>query len=154
MGSNVQQTSTQTTTPQGTSSASNAGQGNGQGNDAADRSRLYIALAIVLGLIVVLIIVVLQNQVSESQQLAGIFSGWVTSIVAFYFYGQSNAQAQKQINSSAQTAAASDQRAATAEKKLSSVRSMATAHAAHVTRAAQTPADQVIADIGKIIDAP
>jgi len=140
-----------TPTPTATSAAAPAG---GQGKTSDDRSRFYIALFIIVGLVVVLVIAVLQQQLTEAQQLAAIFSGWVTSIVAFYFYGQSNAQAQTQINNSAQAAAKSDQRAATAEKTLSNVSSMLKAHAAHVavTRAAPTASDQVLEEIKKAIE--
>jgi hypothetical protein len=89
-----------------------------------NRSRLYVALTIIGGMLIVLIISVLQGQLTETQQLAAIFSGWITSIVAFYFYGQSNAQAQNQIKTSTQVATESNQRADTAEKKLGKINSM------------------------------
>jgi hypothetical protein len=121
---------------------------------------LYIALAIVLGLLIVLVIAVLQGQISETQELAAIFSGWVTSIVAFYFYGQSNAQAQTQINNSAQDKAKSDQRATTAETKLNSVKAQGlaqiAAHNAHTaaTRAVTppSPSDQVLENIKNLLE--
>jgi len=81
-------------------------------------------LTIIGGMLIVLIISVLQGQLTETQQLAAIFSGWITSIVAFYFYGQSNAQAQNQIKTSTQVATESNQRADTAEKKLGKINSM------------------------------
>jgi hypothetical protein len=40
-----------------------------------------------------------------NKQFAAIFSGWITSVVAFYFYGQSNAQTQSQIKMVTQSAA-------------------------------------------------
>ena len=81
-------------------------------------------MTIIGGMLIVLIISVLQGQLTETQQLAAIFSGWITSIVAFYFYGQSNAQAQNQIKTSTQVATESNQRADTAEKKLGKINSM------------------------------
>jgi len=50
-------------------------------------------------------IVVAQAQYTQASTLAGIFSGWITSIVAFYFYGQTTTNAQNQIAQSNQTAA-------------------------------------------------
>lgn len=120
-----------------------------------DRSRFYIALTIVGGLLIVLIIAVLQGQLSETQQLAAIFSGWITSIVAFYFYGQSNAQAQAQIQTSVQAAAQSEQRATVAEKKIGNATSMLKAHAIHLaaTKSAASPSDELLDEIRKQLEA-
>jgi uncharacterized membrane protein YraQ (UPF0718 family) len=67
-------------------------------------ARFWIAFAIIIGLIAILVIVVLQAQYTQASTLAGIFSGWITSIVAFYFYGQTTANAQSQIAQSSQNA--------------------------------------------------
>ena len=63
-----------------------------------DDSRFWIALAIILGMLVVLIIAVAQAQYTSAQQLAAIFSGWITSIIAFYFLSQTNTQAQNNLS--------------------------------------------------------
>jgi hypothetical protein len=99
-------------------------------SDATDSygSRFYIALALIVGIIPV--ISVAQAQYTQTTQLAAIFSGWITTIVAFYFYGQSSAQAQTQIKAATQTAANSEQRAIQAEHKISNIKSMVAVHAA------------------------
>lgn len=61
-------------------------------------------------MIVILIIAVLQGQYTQTTQLAAIFSGWITSIIAFYFYTQTSAQLNNQIKASAQTEAQSHAR--------------------------------------------
>jgi H+/gluconate symporter-like permease len=69
-------------------------------------------------MLIILVISVAQAQYTQTTQLAAIFSGWITTIVAFYFYGQSSAQAQTQIKAATQTAANSEQRAIQAERKI------------------------------------
>jgi hypothetical protein len=67
-------------------------------------AKFWIAFTIIIGLIAILIIVVAQAQYTQASTLAGIFSGWITSIVAFYFYGGTTTNAQNQIATSHQTA--------------------------------------------------
>ena len=90
--------------------------------------RFWIATVLILGMLVILIISVLQAQYTQTTQLAAIFSGWITSIVAFYFYTQTSGQLQKQIITSAQSEAQAHQsaetaiqRAQTAEKTVNSI---------------------------------
>ena len=108
-----------------------------------------------LGLIVILVIAVAQGQFTQTEQLAAIFSGWITSIIAFYFYGQSNAQAQTQIASSTKAAAVSEQRASKAENKLNNVKSMVAAHAV-ISRIAPpsgaTASDEIIKNIKDVLE--
>jgi hypothetical protein len=86
-----------------------------------DKSRFWIALALIVGMLIILVISVAQAQYTQTEQLAAIFSGWITSIVAFYFYGQSNAQAQAQIKTLALLAANSDKRANKAGAQLDKI---------------------------------
>jgi hypothetical protein len=91
--------------------------------------RFWIATVLILGLLIILIISVLQAQYTQTTQLAAIFSGWITSIIAFYFYTQTSSQLQNQIKTSAQSEAqahqsaeAALQRAQTAEKTVNSIK--------------------------------
>ena len=91
------------------------------GNDP----RFWIAAVLILGMLTILTVAVLQGQYVQVTQLAGIFSGWITSIIAFYFYTQTNTQLQNQSKTSAQSEAQAHQkaevalqRAQTAEKKV------------------------------------
>jgi hypothetical protein len=65
-------------------------------NDA----RFWIALSIIFGMMIILIITVAQGQYTQAEQLAAIFSGWVTSIIAFYFLDKTMTQAQNQVKDS------------------------------------------------------
>jgi len=67
-------------------------------------TRFWIAFVIIIGLIIILAIPALQGQYAQTTTLAGIFSGWITSIVAFYFYGQTTSQSQSQNAQLGQTA--------------------------------------------------
>lgn len=66
-------------------------------NDA----RFWVATVLIVGMLIILTIAVLQNQYTQTTQLAAIFSGWITSIIAFYFYTQTSTQLQDQIKASA-----------------------------------------------------
>ena len=120
-----------------------------------EQSRLIVAFTIIVGLLIVLIIAVAQQQLSEAQQLAAIFSGWITSIVAFYFYGQSNAAAQKNIQESAHARAQSEQKLAAAENKITNAinRKRGYDTARVVMKGTVTPSDQVLDDIEKLLAA-
>ena len=129
-------------------------------SDATDRngSRFYIALALIVGMLIILVISVAQAQYTQTTQLAAIFSGWITTIVAFYFYGQSNAQAQTQLKEATQTAANSEQRANQAEHKLSNIRSMVAVHASirksvapEKAMATTSVSDEVIKNINELL---
>lgn len=117
-------------------------------------SRFYIAVAHIVGMLIILIISVAQAQFTQTTQLAAIFSGWITSIVAFYFYGQSNAQNQTQIKNTTQTAANSEQRAIQAERKISNIKSMVAVHTAIQKTAAPATAnasDEVLKNINALL---
>ncbi len=117
-------------------------------------SRFYIAAVLIVGMLIILIISVAESQFSQTTQLAAIFSGWITSIVAFYFYGQSNAQNQTQIKNTMQAAANSEQRAVQAEHKISNIKSMVAVHAAVQRTAAPATAnasDEVIKNINTLL---
>ena len=129
-------------------------------SDATDSngSRFYIALALIVGMLIILVISVAQAQYTQTTQLAAIFSGWITTIVAFYFYGQSNAQAQTQLKEAAQTVADSEQRANQAERKLSNIRSMVAVHASiqksvapEKAMATTSVSDEVIKNINELL---
>lgn len=139
---------TNTTNPQTNPDSENATDGYG--------SRFFIALALIVGLLIILVISVVQAQYTQTTQLAAIFSGWITSIVAFYFYGQSNAQAQSQIKTVTQSAANSEIRANQAERKLSNIKSMVAIHSAILKTAAPdktaaTASDEVIKNINEML---
>ena len=128
---------------------------NGDGSDDYG-SRFFIALSLIVGMLIIIVISVLQVQYTQTTQLAAIFSGWITSIIAFYFYGQSTAQAQNQIKTVTQSAANSEQRATQAERKLSNINSMVTVHSALLKtvapeKAAATASDEVIKNIKDIL---
>ena len=121
-------------------------------------SRFYIALSLIVGMLIILVISVAQAQYTQTTQLAAIFSGWITTIVAFYFYGQSNAQAQTQIKAATQAAASSEQRAILAERKISNIRSMVVVHSAiqksavsEKTIGTTTVSDEVIKNINELL---
>jgi len=90
-------------------------------NPIRSDARFWIAFAIIIGLIIILMIVVAQAQYTQASTLAGIFSGWITSIVAFYFYGQTTTNAQSQIAQSHQTATNANRRADASDNKLKKV---------------------------------
>ena len=120
-----------------------------------DGSRFLIALALIVGMLIILVISVIQAQYTQTEQLAAIFSGWITTIVAFYFYGQSNAQAQTQIKTATQSAVNSQQRATKAESKLTNIKSMVSVHSAILKTAAPqkaTASDEVINNIKDILE--
>ena len=81
-------------------------------------------------MLIIPVISVAQSQFTQTTQLAAIFSGWITTIVAFYFYNQSSAQAQTQLKAVTQTAVNSEQRAIQAERKISNIKGMVAVHAA------------------------
>ena len=81
-------------------------------------ARFWIAIAIIAGLVAIRIIVVVQTQYTQATTLAGIFSGWITSIVAFYFYGQTASQAQNQIATSTQNATNAQKQADDSKNKI------------------------------------
>lgn len=121
-------------------------------------SRFYIALALIVGMLIILVISVAQAQYSQTTQLAAIFSGWITTIVAFYFYGQSNAQAQNQLKTATQSAANSEQRAIKAEGKISNIKSVVAVHSAIQKSVAPEKAmittsvsDEVIKNINELL---
>lgn len=146
--------STPTDNSQNTNTQKNATNGNGSDDYG---SRFWIALALIVGMLIILVISVAESQFTQTTQLAAIFSGWITSIVAFYFYGQSNAQAQTQIKTATITAANSEQRANQAERKLSNIKSMVTVHSAIQKTAAlerttaTTASDEVINNIKDLL---
>jgi hypothetical protein len=87
-------------------------------NTIKNDSKFWIAATIILGMMIILTITVLEGQFSQTQQLAGIFSGWVTSIIAFYFLGQTTQQAQSQIKDSTQSQVKAENKAETLDNKL------------------------------------
>lgn len=108
-------------TPSPNASGSQVDKGSEKKADG-DRSRLLVALALIVGMLIILVISVAQQQYTQTETLAAIFSGWITTIVAFYFYGQSNAQAQAQIKTTAQLAFNSDQRANKSETQIGKIK--------------------------------
>jgi H+/gluconate symporter-like permease len=143
---------TNTNNPQTNNSPTKTSNGDGSHNYG---SRFFIALSLIVGMLIILVISVAQAQFTQTTQLAAIFSGWITSIVAFYFYGQSTAQAQTQIKTVTQSAANSEQRATQAERKLSNINSMVTVHSAILKTVAPekaaTASDEVINNIKAIL---
>lgn len=114
-------------TPSPNASGSQVDKGSEKKADG-DRSRLLVALALIVGMLIILVISVAQQQYTQTETLAAIFSGWITTIVAFYFYGQSNAQAQAQIKTTAQLAFNSDQRANKSETQIGKIKKIGRAH--------------------------
>jgi hypothetical protein len=107
-------------------------------------------------MLIILVISVAQAQYTQTTQLAAIFSGWITTIVAFYFYGQSSAQTQ--LKAATQTAANSDQRAIQAERKISNIKSMVAVHAVvqkslapEKVMATAAVSDEVIKNINELL---
>jgi len=91
-------------------------------------SKFWIAALLIIGMLAILGVTVYQQQFSQTSTLAAIFSGWITSIVAFYFYGQSTAQAQNQIKTSTRTADKAEQRAGYYKEALKDIRALAVVH--------------------------
>jgi amino acid permease len=119
-----------------------------------DRSRFWIALAIIVGMLIILVISVAQAQYTQTEQLAAIFSGWITSIVAFYFYGQSNAQAQTQVKTLAQLAANSDKKANKAKTQLDKIENVISLQAAirkTLPTEKATACDEILKNIDDIL---
>lgn len=79
-----------------------------------ENHRYHIAFLLISGLIVLLLIPVLYKNYDSAGDLAAIFSGWITSVVGFYFLQQNTEKAQQQT-----TIAAKD--AAEARKEVASV---------------------------------
>jgi uncharacterized membrane protein len=88
-------------------------------------SRFWIAALLIMGMLAILGVTVYEQQFSQTPTLAAIFSGWITSIVAFYFYGQSTAQAQNQIKTSTRAEEKAKQRVSAYEKTLRDIRTLA-----------------------------
>ncbi len=115
-----------------------------------------ISLALIVGMLIILIISVLESQFTQTEQLAAIFSGWITSIVAFYFYCQSTASPQNQIKTATQSALNSEQRAIQAESKISNIKSMVAVHSAIKNASSEksvapSVTDEVIKNINAIL---
>lgn len=111
-------------------------------------------MALIVGMLIILLISVIQAQYTQTEQLAAIFSGWITSIVAFYFFGQSNAQAQTQIKTTTHLAINSDHRATKAETTLGNINSLVSAYSERLRTAAPgkaTTSDEVINNIKDIL---
>jgi|WetSurMetagenome_2_1015567.scaffolds.fasta_scaffold186233_2 hypothetical protein len=147
---------TQNATSTSTEKPNLSSQGDYEKN-SGDRNRLAIALTLIVGLIIILIIPVVQGQFTQAEQLAAIFSGWITTIVAFYFYGQSNAAAQTQINNTAASAAKSEQEANQANKKLAQIKGMTKGYTvrafAATDRAPEAKgSDEIVKKIGEVLD--
>lgn len=81
-------------------------------------SRFWIALSIIFGMMIILIITVGQAQYTQAEQLAAIFSGWVTSIIAFYFLDKTTTQAQSQVQNSTKLQVQAQNKADTAANSL------------------------------------
>ena len=119
-----------------------------------DRSRFWIALALIVGMLIILVISVAQAQYTQTEQLAAIFSGWITSIVAFYFYGQSNAQAQSQVKTMAQLAANSERRANKTKTQLDKIENVISLQAAirkTLPTEKATACDEILKNIDDIL---
>ncbi len=93
-----------------------------------DDSRFWIALSIILGMMIILIITVIQAQYAQTTQLSGIFSGWVTTIIAFYFMGKTTSKAQTQAKASAQLQAKAESKVQYYEKKVGRIRDIISMH--------------------------
>ncbi len=139
-------------------SSTNNASNNTTSNEGSDGygSRFIIALALIVGMLIILTISVLESQFTQTEQLAAIFSGWITSIVAFYFYGQSTAAAQNQIKTATQSALNSEHRAIQAENKISNIKSMVSVHSAIKNASSEksiapSVTDEVIRNINDIL---
>jgi len=106
-------------------------------------AKFWVAIVLILGMLIILAIAAAQEQYTETTQLSAIFSGWITSIVAFYFYTQSNAQLQNQAKTSAKNEGAATQRAQIAEKKVNKIARAIPLEEAGKPRAAQAPQDTI-----------
>lgn len=91
-------------------------------------AKFWVAIVLIVGMLIILIIAAAQEQYSDTTELSAIFSGWITSIVAFYFYTNSNTQAQAQVKASAKSEAEAHTKADSAlqgkqraEKKLANI---------------------------------
>jgi predicted tellurium resistance membrane protein TerC len=87
-----------------------------------EAKRFGVAFTIILGMIIILIITVLQREHQQTLQLAAIFSGWVTSIIAFYFLDQTTTQAQEQTKLHIQA----EEEKKEVERKIVSIRKIVT----------------------------
>ena len=70
-----------------------------------ENHRYHIAFLLIGGLIIILVIPVLYKNYESAGDLAAIFSGWITSVVGFYFLQQNTEKAQQQTTIAAKDAA-------------------------------------------------
>jgi len=70
-----------------------------------EKHRYHIALLLLGGLIAILLIPVFYKNYDNATDLAAIFSGWITSVVGFYFLQQNTEKAQQQTTIAAKDAA-------------------------------------------------
>lgn len=87
--------------------------GNNNLQKSTENHRFYLAMAFLCGFFITLIVALfgeLLELYSGVKDLAGIFSGWITAIVGFYFLQQNTARAQQQAKEA--TKEASDARKA------------------------------------------
>lgn len=86
-------------------------------NDGArENHRYYIAFLLILGLLVIVVIPVINKNYDNAADLAAIFSGWITSVVGFYFLQQNTEKAQQQTTIAAKDAAEARKEVAGAAK--------------------------------------
>ena len=81
-----------------------------------ENHRYRIALLLLVGLITLLLIPVLYKNYDSAFDLAAIFSGWITSIVGFYFLQQNTEKAQQQTVVATKNAAEARKEAMSAAK--------------------------------------
>ena len=70
-----------------------------------ENHRYRIAFLLILGLLIIVVIPVINKNYDNAADLAAIFSGWITSVVGFYFLQQNTEKAQQQTTIAAKDAA-------------------------------------------------
>lgn len=94
----------------------------GDTNEASTEGhRFYIALVILIGMILIIAIPVLYEQYDSAKDLAAIFSGWMTSVVGFYFLQQNTEKAQQQTKIATEEASQARREATDAARKTASL---------------------------------
>ena len=87
-------------------------------NDSDRENHRYrIAFLLILGLLIIVVIPVINKNYDNAADLAAIFSGWITSVVGFYFLQQNTEKAQQQTTIAAKDAAEARKEVAGAAKK-------------------------------------
>ena len=84
---------------------------------STENHRFLIALSLLSGMILIILLPVYYQKYDNAQDLAAIFSGWMTSVVGFYFLQQNTDKAQQQTKFASEEAAKARIEATDAAKK-------------------------------------